>query len=313
MAEENFDIRQKMTDLVFGVQQDIVDAISAVDGSAFADDQWERDGGGGGRTRVLQQGNVFEKAGVGVSVVEGELSPEAAAQMGGGAHIEDLSFWATGVSLVIHPHNPMAPTVHANYRYFERGKCAPGKTRQPGTWWFGGGADLTPAYLFEEDARHFHQVHKDACDAYDPTFYPRYKKWCDEYFYIPHRKEGRGVGGIFFDNLHGPGSIEELFGFVSGCANAFLPAYLPIVERRKDLAYTEAQKRWQQMRRGRYVEFNLVEDRGTKFGLRTGGRTESILMSLPLTARWEYDPKMEEGGDEAALVEVLKSPRNWLG
>jgi coproporphyrinogen III oxidase len=304
-----------MTELVYGVQDEITQALSELDGSEFREDTWERPGGGGGRSRVLQEGNVFEKAGVGVSLVEGELSEQAASQMGGGTHVEDLSFWAAGISLVFHPRNPMAPTVHANYRYFERGDGS-----EPGSWWFGGGSDLTPAYLFEEDAEHFHRVHKEACDRHDPDFYPRFKKWCDEYFYIEHREEGRGVGGIFFDNLHEPiggdeadesSTTEELFGFVSECAHSFLPAYMPIIERRKDMAFTEAQREWQQMRRGRYVEFNLVYDRGTKFGLRTKGRIESILMSLPLTARWEYDPEVEAGSEEARLVEVLKEPKDW--
>ncbi len=307
----DFDIRTKMTDLVFGIQDDITTALAELDGKDFREDQWERPGGGGGRSRVLQEGNVFEKAGVGVSIVEGELSEEAARQMGGGTHIEDLTFWAAGVSLVIHPHNPMAPTVHANYRYFERGDGS-----APGSWWFGGGSDLTPAYLFEEDAEHFHRVHKQACDKHDPAYYPRFKQWCDEYFYIEHREEGRGIGGIFFDNLHEPTTDEDtapetLFGFVSECAHAFLPAYLPIVERRKDMAFDERQRQWQQMRRGRYVEFNLVYDRGTKFGLRTKGRIESILMSLPLTARWEYDFQPQPGTEEARLVEVLQEPRDW--
>ena len=304
----SFDIRKEMTELVFGVQDDITGALAELDGGEFREDEWERPGGGGGRSRVLQEGNVFEKAGVGVSVVEGELSEQAARQMGGGAHIEDLSFWATGVSLVIHPKNPMAPTVHANYRYFERGDGS-----EPGSWWFGGGSDLTPAYLFDEDAEHFHQVHKQACDKHNSEFYPRFKDWCDEYFYIEHREEARGVGGIFFDNLHEEGTTEELFSFVSECARSFLPAYMPIIERRKDMAFDEQQRQWQQMRRGRYVEFNLVYDRGTKFGLRTKGRIESILMSLPLTARWEYDPAVDEGSEEARLVEVLKNPRDWVG
>nr|WP_222615306.1 oxygen-dependent coproporphyrinogen oxidase [Persicimonas caeni] len=308
----SFDVRKKMTDLVFGVQDDITTALAELDGMEFREDEWERPGGGGGRSRVLQEGNIFEKAGVGVSVVEGELSEQAARQMGGGGHIEDLSFWATGVSLVIHPHNPMAPTVHANYRYFERGDGS-----EPGSWWFGGGSDLTPAYLFEEDAEHFHRVHKEACDKHHPDFYPRYKKWCDEYFYIEHREEARGVGGIFFDNLHEPlgdeeTATEDLFGFVSDCAHAFLPAYMPIIERRHDMDFDEGHREWQQMRRGRYVEFNLVYDRGTKFGLRTKGRIESILMSLPLTARWEYAPELEEGSEEARLVDVLKNPKDWL-
>ncbi|MFP4600816.1 MAG: oxygen-dependent coproporphyrinogen oxidase [Persicimonas sp.] len=296
-----------MIDLVYGVQDDITATLAELDGGSFREDTWERPGGGGGRSRVLQEGNVFEKAGVGVSVVEGELSEQAAREMGGGGHIEDLSFWATGVSLVFHPHNPMAPTVHANYRYFERGDGS-----EPGSWWFGGGSDLTPAYLFADDAEHFHRVHKEACDAHDPEFYPRFKQACDEYFYIPHREEARGVGGIFFDNLHEEGTTEELFSFVSDCAHSFLPAYMPIIERRKDMPFEEHHKQWQQMRRGRYVEFNLVYDRGTKFGLRTKGRIESILMSLPLTARWEYDPAVEPDSDEAAMLQVLKEPRQWL-
>lgn len=306
MSEE-FDVRTNMTDLVYGVQDDITSALAEIDGTDFREDTWERPGGGGGRSRVIQEGSVFEKAGVNVSIVEGELSREAAQQMGGGAHIEDLSFWATGVSLVLHPHNPMAPTVHANYRYFERGDGS-----EPGSWWFGGGCDLTPSYLFEEDAEHFHRVHKEACDKHHDDFYPRFKKWCDEYFHIEHREEARGVGGIFFDNLHEPGTTEELFGFVSDCAHSFLPAYLPILERRKDMEFTEAQKEWQQIRRGRYVEFNLVYDRGTKFGLRTKGRIESILMSLPLTSRWEYDHHPEEGSEEAELLAVLQDPRDWV-
>ncbi len=299
-------MREQMIDLVHGVQDDICAAIAEVDGQPFHEDTWEREGGGGGRSRVLQDGNVFEKAGVNVSVVYGELSPQAAREMGGGQKIEDLSFFATGVSLVFHPHNPMAPTVHANFRYFERGDGS-----EPGSWWFGGGADLTPSYLFEEDAVHFHQTFKDACDKHHPDYYPRYKKWCDEYFYIPHRQECRGVGGIFFDDLHEPGH-KESFKFVSDCANAFIPSYLPIINRRKDLEYTEDQKKWQQLRRGRYVEFNLVYDRGTKFGLRTAGRIESILMSLPLTSRWQYDHHPDNGTPEAEMLEVLKNPRRWI-
>jgi coproporphyrinogen III oxidase len=199
----------------------------------------------------------------------------------------------------------MAPTAHANYRYFELGDGA-----TPEAWWFGGGSDLTPAYLFEEDAAHFHRVHKEACDRYDASLYPRLKRACDEYFYLPHRGERRGVGGIFFDRLNGD-DPEGLFAFVRGCADAFVPAYLPLVEARKDAPFTAAQRRWQEMRRGRYVEFNLVYDRGTLFGFKTGGRAESILMSLPLVARWEYDHQPEPGGPEARLVEVLRTPREW--
>ena len=251
---------------------------------------------------------MFEKAGVNVSVVHGTLSPEAAAKMGGGHDLEgdDLDFFATGISLVLHPHNPMAPTVHANYRYFERGEGV-----VEGSWWFGGGADLTPSYLFEDDAKHFHQVHKSVCDRHEVADYEAYKAWCDDYFHIKHRGERRGVGGVFFDDLRAQ-SKAACFAFVEDCASHFLDAYLPIVERRMTMPFTPEQKAWQQVRRGRYVEFNLVYDRGTKFGLTTNGRIESILMSLPLTARWEYCHEVEDGSDEAALLEVLRQPVNWL-
>ena len=298
-------MRQAMTSLVHTSQDEICEAFAEVDGEAFRTDEWEREGGGGGRSRVLQDGNVFEKAGVNVSVVEGELSEQAARQMGGGTHIEDLSFWAAGISLVMHPHNPMAPTFHANYRYFERGEGD-----EEGSWWFGGGADLTPAYLFEEDARHFHTTLREVCDAHDPEFYPEFKPWCDEYFYIDHRQEHRGVGGIFFDDLNDR-PAGQLFEFVSDAADAIVPSYRPILERRASMDYEERHRRWQQLRRGRYVEFNLVYDRGTKFGLRSGGRTESILMSLPLTARWEYDHAPEPGSREAEMLAVLQEPRDW--
>ncbi len=303
------EMRAKMEKLVRETQDQICEAIARVDGNSFREDAWEREGGGGGRSRVLQDGNVFEKAGVNVSVVYGKLSPEAAKSMGGGTHLTDevdLSFYATGVSLVIHPNNPMAPTAHANYRLFVRGDGS-----KPGSWWFGGGADLTPSYLFDEDASHFHRVHKDACDRHDPTYYPRFKKWCDEYFLIAHRGETRGVGGIFFDNQHDK-PAEDIFAFVADCAGAFVPAYVPLVERRKDMPFNDDHKRWQQLRRGRYVEFNLVYDRGTIFGLRTGGRIESILMSLPLTARWEYDQHPESGSEEDRLTQVLRQPREWV-
>ena len=299
-------IREQMTAYVYALQDRITEAISQRDGASFREERWERPGGGGGRSRVLQDGSVFEKAGVGVSVVHGTLSPEAAAQMGGGQAIQDLSFKAVGLSLVCHPHNPMAPTVHCNYRFFERGDGS-----EPGSWWFGGGADLTPSYLFEEDAVHFHATYKQACDAHDPSFYPTYKAWCDEYFYLPHRKEARGLGGIFFDNLNDRPAAACL-AFAQACGDALLPSYMPIIERRAVMPYDASQRAWQQLRRGRYVEFNLVWDRGTKFGLRTDGRTESILMSLPLTARWEYAHEPLKGSEEARLVEVLKRPRQWL-
>ena len=301
-------MREKMEAMVRGAQDEICDAVSKLDGTSFHEDTWERPGGGGGTSRVIQGGNVFEKAGVNVSVVYGTLSEEAARSMGGGQELgnQDLDFFATGVSLVIHPHNPMAPTAHANFRYFERGDGS-----KPGSWWFGGGADLTPSYLFEEDCRHFHQTFKDTCDKHDPAYYPEYKAWCDRYFQIKHRGETRGVGGIFFDNLKGK-PADEILAFSTECAASVVPAYLPLVERRKDMDFTPAQKDWQQLRRGRYVEFNLVYDRGTVFGLRTAGRIESILMSMPLTARWEYCNEPEAGSDEQKLLEVLQNPRDWV-
>lgn len=303
------DMRARMEAMVKDAQDRICAAIEATDGAGrFHEDTWQREGGGGGRSRVMQDSAVFEKAGVGVSVVHGTLPEEAARSMGGGRSLSgnDLSFFATGVSLVIHPKNPMAPTAHANYRYFERGDG-----QQDGSWWFGGGADLTPAYLFDEDAVHFHRVHKEACDKHDPAFYPRFKKQCDEYFCIKHRGERRGVGGIFFDDMHDR-DPDKLFAFSQECAGAFISSYVPLVERRKDLPFTDEHKTWQQLRRGRYVEFNLVYDRGTTFGLKTGGRIESILMSLPLTARWEYDHHPAPGSEESRLLEVLKTPRDWL-
>lgn len=298
--------RTQMFDLVRAIQHEITTALTEVDPRGFVEDRWMREGGGGGFSRVLQDGVVFEKAGVNVSEVFGELTPEAAAKMGGGAHIEDLSFYATGVSLVLHPHNPFAPTVHANYRYFERGDGS-----EPGSWWFGGGADLTPSYLFEEDAVHFHAAHRAALDAHDTALYPPFKRACDEYFYLPHRGESRGIGGIFYDNFTALGQAGGV-ALARSCGTAFLDAYLPIIARRKDTPFEPQHKQWQQLRRGRYVEFNLVWDRGTSFGLRTNGRTESILMSLPLTARWQYDFEPEEGSAEAALVAVLREPVDWV-
>lgn len=302
-------MRSHMQSLVTEVQASLTAALEAVDGSArFRRDTWTRDGGGGGTSCVLQDGAVFEKAGVNVSSVHGTLTPEAARSMGGGKQLGDqaLDFFACGVSVVIHPHNPMAPTAHFNYRYLERGDA-----KAPAAWWFGGGADLTPSYLFEDDAKHFHRVHKEVCDAHDPAFYPRFKKTCDDYFLIAHRGERRGVGGIFFDDLHDR-PADQLFSFVHDCAHAFERAYVPLVEKRKSMPFSEANKRWQQLRRGRYAEFNLVYDRGTLFGLRTAGRIESILMSLPLTARWEYDVKVEPGSPEEQLTRVLREPRDWL-
>ena len=257
-------MREKMADLARDTQAEITAAIADLDGTDFREDTWERPGGGGGWSRVLQDGRVFEKAGVNVSVVHGELSEQAAHAMRAKRDLPggDRRFFATGISLVLHPHNPFCPTVHANYRYFELGD---GEAR-----WFGGGADLTPSYVNVEDARHFHQTLKAACDRHDPTYYPRFKRWADDYFHIVHRGERRGVGGIFFDDLEPTAERgqDALFAFVRDCAGAFLPAYLPIAERRHDTPHTEAHRAWQGMRRGRYVEFNLVYDRGTVFGLR---------------------------------------------
>jgi len=301
-------MRQKMVDLVHRIQDEICDALKEIDCIDYREDNWSREEGGGGRSRVFSEGKVFEKAGVNVSVVHGTLSPQAAASMGGGHELkgEDLDFFATGISLVLHPKNPMAPTVHANYRYFERGEG-----QKPGSWWFGGGADLTPSYLFEEDAKHFHSVHKKACDRHEVADYSKFKQWCDDYFFIKHRGERRGIGGIFFDDIDNA-PREECFAFVSDCAESFLDSYLPILEKRKDIEYDENQKLWQQIRRGRYVEFNLVYDRGTTFGLTTNGRIESILMSLPLTARWEYCHEVDGSSEEERLLEVLRKPKDWI-
>ncbi|CAO2838894.1 unnamed protein product [Amaranthus hypochondriacus] len=307
-------VRGRFEKMIREVQNKVCEAIEAADGGGkFKEDVWSRPGGGGGISRVLQDGAVWEKAGVNVSVVYGVMPPDAyrAAKADGGSHKPGpIPFFAAGISSVLHPKNPFAPTLHFNYRYFETDapKDAPGAPRQ---WWFGGGTDFTPAYIFEEDVRHFHQVQKDTCDKFDPSFYPRFKKWCDDYFYIKHRGERRGLGGIFFDDLNDYDQ-EMLLSFATECANSVIPAYIPIIEKRKDTPFTEANKEWQQLRRGRYVEFNLVYDRGTTFGLKTGGRIESILVSLPLTARWEYDHKPEEGSEEWKLLDACMNPKEWL-
>jgi coproporphyrinogen III oxidase len=280
------------------LQSSICAALETEDGTAlFRSDAWQRPGGGGGLSRVLTDGAVFEKAGVNTSSVHGELSPEFAAQLPAG---DGLAFFATGVSLVLHPRSPMVPTVHANFRCLKRGSAL----------WFGGGADLTPYYPEREDVIHFHRAWKAACDRHDPAHYPKFKKWCDDYFYLPHRKETRGVGGIFFDYLRN--DPEKDFAFVRECGNAFLGAYLPIVRRRRDAAYGDRERNFQLLRRGRYVEFNLLYDRGTTFGLKTDGRTESILMSLPPLVRWEYDAQFTPGSREAQLTDWLR-PTDWLG
>ena len=299
-------VKEKFIPFIHQLQNDICAAFEKIDGKAtFREDRWERPGGGGGITRVIADGNVFEKGGVNTSVVEGALPEVMAKQFG----VTAAQFMACGISLVMHPLNPFVPTVHANFRYFEL-YDEQGGIRDS---WFGGGADLTPYYLDEEDGRHFHRTFKGACDQFGKELYPLYKKHCDEYFVNKHRNnETRGIGGIFYDYLRPDAgrTAEDLYNFSKANGEAFLPAYLPIVEKTKDRSYTEANKDWQEYRRGRYVEFNLIHDRGTLFGLKTNGRIESILMSLPPRARWEYDYHPAPGSPEAALLEYLK-PRDW--
>lgn len=300
-------MKDKFYAYIEDLQDRICAGLEAEDGKArFREDLWERPGGGGGRTRVIENGAVFEKGGVNISAVHGALPKSMQDYFGVG----ESDFFACGLSLVLHPKSPMVPTVHANWRYFEmydkNGKLI--------DQWFGGGQDLTPYYLFEEDARHFHEVCKKACDAHDPAFYAAYKEKCDAYFWNHHRGEARGIGGLFFDYLKPePGrSAEQWYDFVTQVGDSFLQAYLPIVQRRKSLPYGEAQREWQEIRRGRYVEFNLVHDKGTLFGLRTNGRIESILMSLPPVVRWEYDHQPGKGTAEHELVTTLKKPRQWV-
>jgi coproporphyrinogen III oxidase len=291
-------LRNRVTEFLKGLQDEITSTLSTLDGTPFHEDSWERADGGGGRTRVIADGTIFEKAGVNFSAVHGKAPAYLKKE-----HPSAETFYATGVSLVLHPHSPKVPTVHANFRYFEL---------SDGVAWFGGGMDLTPYYLVEEDAASFHKTIKQTCDKHDASYYPRFKKWCDEYFYIKHRGETRGIGGIFYDNLSsGEKELERLFNFQQDIARTFLPAYVPIVELHKKESYTEKEKQWQLLRRGRYVEFNLVYDKGTVFGLETGGRIESILMSLPTLARWEYDHHPEIGSPEAALHDVLVHPKDW--
>ncbi len=296
------ELMRKQSQEFFSYLQDkICRALEEVDGQThFREDQWRREGGGGGRTRVIEEGAVFEKAGVNFSAVEGVLPDEFASRIAEGVeNAEGREFFAAGVSLVLHPRNPYIPTVHANFRYLEKGNAS----------WFGGGADLTPYYPFREDIIHFHRTLKESCDRHDVEYYPRFKKWCDEYFFIKHRGETRGVGGIFFDYLQG--DLEKLFAFVRDAGEAFLPAYLPIVERRGDRSYSEREREFQLIRRGRYAEFNLVYDRGTVFGLETRGRSESILMSLPPLARWVYDYKPRPNTPEAEAWTYFNA-QDWL-
>ncbi len=289
-------MHRQCVDYFRDLQDKICAALAELDGEKhFHEDSWDREGGGGGRTRVMIDGPFLEKGGVNFSEVFGEMSEEFATSVPG----EGRNFTATGISLVLHPRNPMVPTVHANFRFLTKGEQA----------WFGGGADLTPYYPYREDVIHFHKVWKRACENHAPVAnYQKFKNWCDEYFFLKHRDEPRGVGGIFFDYLQG--DLDALFAFVKEAGDAFLEGYLPIAERRKDEPYTDEHRAFQEFRRGRYVEFNLIYDRGTVFGLKTGGRIESILMSLPPVVRYLYDYHPEPGTREAELYEFLK-PRDW--
>lgn len=302
-------IKQRFSEFIYGLQSEICESLEKLDGGArFRHDDWEREGGGGGHTRVIEKGEVFEKGGVNVSTVHGEL-PDLIRQR---FEVEESWFWAGGLSLVIHPESPMVPTVHANYRYFELYEDS--SMNEVRDCWFGGGADLSPYYLWDEDAIHFHGELKRACDEHGEELYSRFKKECDEYFYNEHREEARGVGGIFFDYLR-PDSertAEDWHLFTTGVGNAFLESYTPIVEKRMNEPYGDQERYFQEIRRGRYVEFNLIHDRGTLFGLKTGGRTESIFMSLPPRVRWDYDYELEENSREAYLLQCLKEPVGWL-
>ena len=297
---------QAVLDYLQNLQAKIVEAIELVDGKNFLQDSWQRPEGGGGTSCLLEEGNVFERAGVGFSHVMGNKLPPSASA----AHPEAAGrpWEAMGVSLVFHPRNPYVPTVHMNVRFF----VAKAQNKADADiWWFGGGMDLTPYYGFEEDAVHFHRTNKNALDAFNPAYYPKFKKECDEYFYLKHRKEPRGIGGIFFDDFNELG-FERSFEMVRAVSDSFLNAYLPIVQRRKDTPYGERERDFQAYRRGRYVEFNLVYDRGTLFGLQSNGRTESILLSMPPIVKWRYDWKPENGSAEAKLYTDFLIDKDWL-
>jgi coproporphyrinogen III oxidase len=302
------DFRDRWIGYIYALQKDICAILEKMDGQArFRTDEWERNGGGGGLTRVIEGGGVLEKGGVNTAVVWGKVSDKMRALL----ETEAARWFAAGLSLVIHPLNPYAPTVHANWRYFELWD----EGGQVADRWFGGGSDLTPYYLFEEDARHFHGALQTAMAPFGAGLYPEYKRRCDDYFVNKHRNnERRGIGGVFYDHLRmsDEKEAERWQSFQQAVANAFLPAYLPILERRKDSPYGEREKEWQEVRRGRYVEFNLLHDRGTLFGLKTEGRTESILMSLPPRARWAYDFNPAEGSPEAELLEACLHPKDWV-
>lgn len=302
------DTKEKWVSFIEQLQIDICTALENADGKAtFIEDKWTREEGGGGNTRVISNGAVFEKGGVNTSVVFGTVTPAMRTQL----NINADQWFACGLSLVLHPGNPMLPTVHCNYRMFELYDKNGLKIDR----WFGGGTDLTPYYLFEDDAIHFHQVHRDACDKFDVSLYPDFKQQCDAYFVNTHRNnERRGIGGIFYDHQKPSEKrpLEFWMGLAHECGYGFLKAYLPIIERRKGNSFTAAEKYWQEIRRGRYVEFNLLHDRGTIFGIKTNGRTESILMSLPATVRFDYDYKPAHGSREEELLQVCLQPKDWL-
>jgi coproporphyrinogen III oxidase len=307
----NYPMRYKFEKMCREAQVAITKAIEDIDGEAkFQEDCWTRESGGGGMSRVMSNGKVFEKAGVNLSVVYGSMPQEAlqaATERGvdrakGMKPGERVPFFACGLSSVMHPKNPHCPTMHFNYRYFET---------DGGIWWFGGGTDITPSYVNEDDMKHFHGTYKAVCDNHDPQYYDEFKAWADRYFVIQHRNETRGLGGIFFDDQNNK-DPEEHFAFSKEALNSVVKAYGPIIEKHKNDEFTEQEKQWQLMRRGRYVEFNLVYDRGTVFGLKTGGRIESILMSLPETARWEYNHIPEDGSKEADFIDACRHPRNWV-
>lgn len=295
-------LKENIADWFKSLQDAICTSLEEADGRGnFKEDLWNRPGGGGGRTRVITDGNIIEKGGVNFSAVEGK-TPEKILKA---LQLDDADFFATGVSIVLHPFNPMMPIIHMNVRYFEMTN---------GTWWFGGGIDLTPHYVNLSDAAFFHKELKAVCDQFDPTYYQKFKKWADDYFYIQHRKETRGVGGIFFDRLdhHTGRTKEELFEFVKAVGEKFAPIYTAFMKKNAEMPFTDAHKTWQKLRRGRYVEFNLVWDKGTKFGLETDGRTESILMSLPPQANWVYDFQPQPNSEEEKTLQLLKKDIDWI-
>ena len=311
--------KEEITDWLRSLQDNICGSLEKMDGrSSFKEDLWERSAGGGGRTRIIQDGAVIEKGGVNFSAIHGKL-PEFLAKELKLNSAEERSFYATGVSIVIHPVSPMVPIIHMNVRYFETSPISPllkersGHQQADGVRWFGGGIDLTPHYVVEEDAKYFHTSLKKTCDQHHPSYYPEFKKWADDYFFIKHRNETRGVGGIFFDHLkpNDQFTLQQRFAFVKSIGECFAPVYTHLVNKNKDLPYGEKEKQWQLVRRGRYVEFNLVYDRGTKFGMETDGRIESILMSLPKDARWLYNYIPEKNSAEEKTLVFFHKTTNW--